>query len=198
MLTYFQVFGSATRWALTDTPPTYQSLNEPTRYPNLRDFTPFQALSMMFNYHRHVGIVGFKPLQPKGRSRLGYIMYHVLNLLVHKFIWNEVVHPIWLFAFSTSSSRAPLTDLQARMVDLKLVYGVPILLTRAWVSVSFLMFLHSGMAVFWHTKVIVGLITGLWGGEEFPTLMNKPFLSTSMSDLWGKRYHQYNRVSRLH
>ena len=122
-------------------------------------------------------------------------MYHLFYMVVHKVIWNETVHFIWLFAFSPTYSRAPLTDLQSRMVEVRLVHGIPILLTRTWVSVSFLMFLHSGMAIFWHSQVVLGLITGLWNGEEFPKLMNKPFLSTSISELWGKRYHQYNRVS---
>jgi hypothetical protein len=41
---------------------------------------------------------------------------------------------------------------------------------------------------------ILGVGSGLWAEEEWPAIMDRPQWSTSMIDLWGRRYHQVSPI----
>jgi hypothetical protein len=40
---------------------------------------------------------------------------------------------------------------------------------------------------------VMGVASGIWAKEEWPDLMDRPYLATSMIEFWGKRYHQVSR-----
>lgn len=49
---------------------------------------------------------------------------------------------------------------------------------------------YFGMSLVWHPAAILAIVSGIWIPEEWPKVMNKPWMSTSLNELWGKRYHQ--------
>ena len=48
----------------------------------------------------------------------------------------------------------------------------------------------SGLQGGWEIAKFLGVGSGLWAEEEWVEIMNSPHLSTSMLELWGRRYHQ--------
>jgi hypothetical protein len=48
----------------------------------------------------------------------------------------------------------------------------------------------SGLQGGWEIAKLIGVWSGIWAEEEWVEIMDRPHLSTSMLDLWGKRYHQ--------
>lgn len=59
------------------------------------------------------------------------------------------------------------------------------------------MAMFNGTAAIWHLYALLSIASGLYTSEEWPRLFHKPYLATSLSELWGKRYHQLLRVSHL-
>jgi hypothetical protein len=47
----------------------------------------------------------------------------------------------------------------------------------------------------WHISAILGIGSGVWVDEEWVELMDRPWKATSLSELWGKRYHQVSDAS---
>lgn len=43
-----------------------------------------------------------------------------------------------------------------------------------------------------------GVGSGIWLEEEWPKLLNRPYLSTSINEMWGKRYHQVSDTVTIH
>lgn len=48
----------------------------------------------------------------------------------------------------------------------------------------------SGIQGGWEIAKLIGVGSGVWAEEEWVEIMDRPHLSTSMLDLWGRRYHQ--------
>ncbi|ORX35132.1 hypothetical protein BD324DRAFT_633989 [Kockovaella imperatae] len=186
------VAGSATRWALSDLPPDYQPTTEPSPFPTIRQSTAYKALSMMLNVHRHVGIKGFIPLRSQGKTRLQYIRHHFIRVIISRQLWTEFVYLVYLFSGATYSA-APATDLYTRMQDFQRHSGIPPAITRTLFAVNIMIMIKLGLEIVWHASAVLMIGSGLWNGEEFPRLINSPLKSTSLTEFWGKRYHQLNR-----
>lgn len=48
----------------------------------------------------------------------------------------------------------------------------------------------SGIQGGWEITKTIEVWSGIWAEEEWVEIMDRPYLSTSMLELWGKRYHQ--------
>ena len=57
---------------------------------------------------------------------------------------------------------------------------------------------YLGTNSIWHALALLLIGSGLYTDQDFPELFNKPFLATTMTDLWGRRYHQLLRVSLVY
>ena len=50
--------------------------------------------------------------------------------------------------------------------------------------------MFSGLQGGWEITKFIGVGSGLWAEEEWVEIMDHPHLSTTMLELWGRRYHQ--------
>jgi hypothetical protein len=55
---------------------------------------------------------------------------------------------------------------------------------------------YHGIGSMWHISAILGIGSGVWVDEEWVELMDRPWMATSLSELWGKRYHQVSHEGR--
>ena len=69
-------------------------------------------------------------------------------------------------------------------------YGVPVLLVRAGFMGCYVGTVFCGIQGGWEVVRGLALGSGVWIEEEWPELMRSPQRSSSMTELWGKRYHQ--------
>jgi hypothetical protein len=82
------------------------------------------------------------------------------------------------------------TDYHARVDALARRFGVPQAVVRAGLTINVGCGVYAAMGLTAHMFASMAMVTGLWCGEELPGTMNKPFLATSLSEFWGRRYHQ--------
>jgi hypothetical protein len=85
-------------------------------------------------------------------------------------------------------------DLTAWLNELSGQMGVPAILLRGVHALSMAATIYHGMMTGWHMFATVGCGLGVYLPEEWPMMMDKPWLSTSLNELWGKRFHQTLRV----
>lgn len=76
-------------------------------------------------------------------------------------------------------------------------YGIPILVVRAGWMVCYIGTVFCGLQGGWEMVRGLAIGSGVWIEEEWPELMQKPYLSASMTELWGKRYHQVSSHEAL-
>lgn len=63
------------------------------------------------------------------------------------------------------------------------VVGVLVTLNYGWL-------IYLSMYCMWHMLAFIGCATGLYADDEFPPLMDAPWMAQSQNELWSKRYHQ--------
>lgn len=49
---------------------------------------------------------------------------------------------------------------------------------------------YLGMSLVWHPVAMLCIGSGVWVPEEWPKVMDRPWMACSLNELWGKRYHQ--------
>lgn len=54
---------------------------------------------------------------------------------------------------------------------------------------------YHGIGSMWHISAILGIGSGVWVDEEWVELMDRPWMASSLSELWGTRYHQVSDAS---
>ena len=185
----------ATRWAVARSPPTYEPRSETPYFHGIRDKRWFQAVSLMLNGHRHVGIRGHTPQQPQGKSYIRYLLHHVAWLMFHLVPMQEINAAIVILSTPLGHVGSD-PDLLVLLNQIAGSTGIPAWVWRLPCTFLLACWLHAVMALWYHGLALLGLLSGLWTGEEFPRLMDWPIKSDSLGELWGKRYHQWNRVSR--
>lgn len=76
-------------------------------------------------------------------------------------------------------------------------YGIPVLVVRGGWMVCYIGTVFCGLQGGWEMVRGLAIGSGVWIEEEWPELMHKPYLSTSTTELWGKRYHQVSSCAVL-
>lgn len=54
---------------------------------------------------------------------------------------------------------------------------------------------YLSISIIHDTVSSLGIASGIWLPEEWPEIMDRPYLASSLNELWGKRWHQALRVS---
>lgn len=75
-------------------------------------------------------------------------------------------------------------------------YTVPVVAVKALFMACYIGIIFCGIQAGWEVVRGLAIGSGFWIEEEWPEIMDKPYLSTSMIELWGKRYHQVSRLLR--
>ncbi|WVQ82251.1 hypothetical protein IAT38_004379 [Cryptococcus sp. DSM 104549] len=186
---YVLVIGPGTRWALCDAPEPHPLPRTPP-FPWLRSTRIFETIDLLLNWR----LVNLPPNPPLQRSTsswpyLSSIASHALKLVVHYVISDLLIYP-----FIRTTAAFPATSYEVLRQDVAASWGVPALLVDLFMSASQGISSYLGFEVVWHAVALLGVASGLWIEEEFPALINKPFLSTSLSEFWLKRWHQLFRA----
>lgn len=74
-------------------------------------------------------------------------------------------------------------------------FGVPVIFIKMGLVGCYAGTIFSGLQGGWAIAKVIGVGSGLWAEEEWVDVMDSPHRSTSMIDLWGKRYHQVSNIS---
>jgi hypothetical protein len=87
----------------------------------------------------------------------------------------------WLFTLSTSSG-------------LPIPIPVPMFMIKMGLMGCYAGTVFCGIQGGWEVLKILGVGSGVWAEEEWPAIMDRPQWSSSMIDLWGRRYHQVSPI----
>jgi hypothetical protein len=68
--------------------------------------------------------------------------------------------------------------------------GLPGWIIVPALSVSNAVEVYVGLLLVWRGVAVAALASGLWTPEEWPEIMDRPYVSSSMNEFWGRRYHQ--------
>lgn len=159
---------------------------------------------------RHVNLPPNPPLvaSPKG-SYLHGLLKHMWGMYVHLIGLDLATYIPYRLAPKTFGSykalypsvrpdrSVPLGNFSGWCADLGAQWGIPAEAVR--VLMTFLAGAAQGLGLCctWHLCCVLYVGSGLWLEEECPRFWNQPWKSTSLNELWGQRYHQTLRVSRV-
>ena len=166
-----QSVSPAIRWSISRSSPAYHPLPRVYPYPRLRNTRAFQAVDLLFNEFRHINIAPFQgPLQPSTRTWA----YHFRRVVQYSLI--------------LTTSTYPASVLAKKSLE-------PSLLVRVYLAAILGAGFYLMISIAHHAVACIGVLSGVWLPEEWPDIMDRPWLADSVNDLWGKRYHQGLRVS---
>lgn len=194
------ILGFATYWAFTDRVPHYHPLPRSPPFPWLRSTRLFKAFDLTWNHRRFVNIDPFWPPLQSSKSRFPWVSamaYHTVWLWIAVFLTDLGCYLPWRFAPDTFGSLDYIGgDYHAWVSDLSSRSGVPSLGIKVVLTIGVALCTHFGMTVLFHGMALMGIGLGLHLPEEWPDITQKPMLSTSLNELWSKRWHQQMRASR--
>lgn len=165
------------------------------RRPNhcqIRQTPWFRYLDIFLSMDRKINYPPNPPLDPlispPARSqsvRRAVIWTIVYSILIDFFT-------LWLPLLSRHGLYRPdgTRDLARFCNILAAEYGMPAPLVRGGWMVCYTKTVFCGVQGGWEMFRGLAIGSGVWIEEEWPDLMLSPHLSTSMTELWGKRYHQ--------
>ncbi|OCF31021.1 hypothetical protein I316_07292 [Kwoniella heveanensis BCC8398] len=219
-ITVFAI-GPGTRWALRDAPLPHP-LPRPApllrRLLKLEGSQIWRTFDLLFNFRlvnlppspplwstdSPVAAVGTSQIHPskcKNRSASSshthvqpfhtyawHLRHHLIRLLSNLIIADILFYLTIKLSLLTSDRSYPVLR-----QTISLSYGIPPLVTDGLMCLSQGISTYSGMQILWHGLAFLGVGSGLWIGEEWPELMDRPWLAESCNEFWGRRWHQILR-----
>lgn len=147
------------------------------------------------NEYRHINMAPNPRLRPSSRSYLRSSAHHLGWMGFHLVMLDLNTYVAYRLAPETFGSPHMVGgDFSAWCGDLARVTGIPKPLVRLFWTLNLAHTNCQGLCCSWHILAVVGVATGVYLDEEWPKIMRKPFLSTSLNELWGTRYHQILKV----
>ncbi|RSH85604.1 hypothetical protein EHS25_003743 [Saitozyma podzolica] len=187
--------GAATRYAFTTLPPVPHPLPRQPPFPRLRSTTAFRALDLLLNEYRHINLASSSPLQPSLRTYRQSLLYHLRCAVFHLLLIDLFSYPFFRVAPNTIGSPFHVGgEYYPIRADIAGALGVPELVVQIGATACLGLVTYHGIGSMWHISAILGIGSGVWVDEEWVELMDRPWMATSLSELWGKRYHQLMRV----
>ena len=161
----------------------------------LREYTAFKALELLLDEARHINMPPNPPIRA-GRSYLRAVLYHLAFAYIHLLFIDISTYPAYRLApDSFGSPHLVGGDFGRWCTDLASSTGIPRPMIWSLWALNIAMTVYQGMASVSHTTALVAIASGVYLDEEWPKVLRKPWLSTSLNELWSKRYHQTLRVS---
>jgi hypothetical protein len=164
-------------------------------WPKLRASPIFSFLNIFLSMDRKINYPPNTPLRPLPLpSKADSIRKSILRITALGLMVDICTLPIFLF-----KAQLYLNGKRdfAHLCEVIGGKGLGEVVVRFWWMVCFGVVMICGLEAGWEMGRIVGVGSGIWVEEEWPCLMNKPWGASSMSDFWGKRYHQLLRASRV-
>nr|XP_031858051.1 uncharacterized protein CI109_006585 [Kwoniella shandongensis]KAA5525123.1 hypothetical protein CI109_006585 [Kwoniella shandongensis] len=178
--------GPGTRWAFSS-PPDPHPLPRPPPYTRLRASRIWRTFDLLVNW-RLINLPPSPPLPRSSRIYLSFLHYHFFYLLYHVIASDILTYPsLRLMVDYPSASYTAFRLAVAHQ------YDVPKIGVDALIAISQGVATYHGLCLAWHLFALLGIGSGLWIGEEWPKISNKPHLATSLNEFWGRRWHQLLR-----
>ena len=193
-----QIAGFNSIWAFAHDPPAYHPLPRQTPFTPIRRLLPIKAVDLVYNAHKLIGIAPFSPpykVDNRPYPRLRALGYHFFWMMIGFFMFDlSTYFPFRLSPKTFGSTDYIGGDLSLWCRDLSKRFGVPVLVVRAFMTASLAGTAHFGMSSLYHMFALIGIGSGYHSPEEWPVSFRWPILSTSLCELWGKRWHQFMTV----
>lgn len=156
-----------------------------------------QTINIAIN-SRHIGLPPNAPLdafQPR-QTRLRASLNHAKSALVHYLVFDSIFHAVHAYAHDTLGNPHG-GSLEAFAQDIAQNYPwphVPLVVQRTVWELSAVgvagIGIYQGMTYLYHTFAALAIGLFGWQPEEWPPFYDKPWMATSLYELWGKRWHQ--------
>jgi hypothetical protein len=172
-------FNSGVRWATATEPPVYRV--QP-KTPLRLYMIPLYGLHLLSDTHRHISLAQPPPgARPVTSSEPPLsLKQHLIGLLT----WMLAVD---IITFPTNILISPHDP----------NFGVKTPLGRMLWGVLYLAKTCGGEIGAWHLHAVLGLSSGMTRPEDWPRMMNKPWMADSVNDFWGRRWHNLMTVGVL-
>jgi hypothetical protein len=168
-------------------------------WPSLRASRLFRVFHLLCHASRPINIVGLSPplrrLPGSGAWPWVAAVYHLFWAGIGAFMLDLAGYLPWRLAPDTFGSTDYVGgDFPAWLNELSATHGVPVLVLRVVLSAGLAAEVHFSMTMIYHLLAAVGIASGVFVPEEWPDVFRWPIAATSLSELWGARWHQQNRV----
>ena len=170
-------------------------------WPSLRGFLPFRVFNLLAHSGQPLNIVGLAPpLRRLPGCGIGLwtrsVMYHLLWAVISTFMVDLGGYLPWRLEPHTFGSTNYIGgDFPAWLRQLSATYGVPIFALRVLFSAGLVAEVQFSVMMIYHTLAAAGIASGVYIPEEWPDMFRWPVAAMSVTELWGRRWHQQNRVS---
>lgn len=168
----------------------------PARLADTRKQPWFRTLDIFLSVDRKVNYRPNPPLKPllNPTNRRQVILRCIAWTLIYSLLVDFFT--LWLPLLGGHGLYRPdgARDFGRFCEILRHKYGLPASVFRAMFMICYIGTLFCGMQGGWEEVRGLAVGSGIWLEEEWPDLMNRPYLSTSMIELWGKRYHQVSQA----
>jgi hypothetical protein len=158
------------------------------RWPRLRASPIYRTLDILMSMDRKINYPPNPPLPLRPNTSFT-IRKSLIRILTIGLLVDVCTLPIYLFRnhglYRPDGSRS-----FARLCENMGGAGINVAIVRFGWMVIYGTILLGGIQSGWEMARLVGIGSGVWLEEEWPEVLDRPWAASSMTDLWGRRYHQ--------
>lgn len=184
---------SAIRWTFSPTRPSYHPLPNPPFFNSIRQTTAFKAFNLPLMEYRLHGLTQYSPPYTSSNARyLPTVLHHFSYFILRLFIFDALtllVHILDPTNLGAILPRVTPGNWDQGMNTISTKTGVPVWLVPSICTLVSTIMTYAGVGVGWDQHAMLAVGSGLWAPEEWPKIMNQPWKSQSLNEVWGRRYH---------
>ena len=145
----------------------------------------FDASDLLFN-HRGLGWSWSSEPFPRNPDPPSSISRQFLDLLLKVTAFDAALHVVQLV-------RPSLSRLEGDTIFDETIDLVPRLLLVSCISLCGMIVIYSSVEVMYQVCALFGQIVLGQSAAQWPRIADRPWMSTSVTEFWGKRWHQFFR-----
>lgn len=180
-------------YVFDDAPYTSHPIPPGVRWRKIRQSKGFRILDIFLSCDRKLT---YPPNPPRVHVGKGEGMRETIKFaFVHLLLVDLFTLPTLLFhhgLYRPDRSR----DFDQWVIRFSTASGlpIPIAVIKLGLMGCYAGTVFCGLQCGWEVLKVLGVGSGLWAEEEWPAIMDRPQWSSSMIDLWGRRYHQVSSI----
>jgi len=126
------------------------------------------------------------PPETRPKNRIAFVFYAFLSAAVHAFLWGISYQAILSFSGAGSTAKGLVVFDESLPFFLRyLRVGIMTALTGVLT--------YASLQMFYDLATIVGVVFLRQDPAQWPPAFEAPWCATSLSDFWGRRWHQWVR-----
>lgn len=143
--------------------------------------------------YRLLGLTQYSPAYKAGtrgylRTTTSHLAHFILRLIIFDGL-TLLIHRLDPLNLGRVANPGEMRDWDAGMQTIASKLDVPRFLVPVGFTLVSTIIIWAGVAVGWDQHAFYAVGSGIWSAEEWPAVMDKPWMSTSLNELWGRRYH---------